>query len=284
MRLFDDRNQTLSRIAQSGATHDAHRRNTHPLANAVWRFVRGSYELFIFYTSWLAFGLVSAVIGAFMGAAKLLLPLQAGHRLGQLVISSWFRIFLGYLRITGLVKLDLTALDAIKHDRQLILAPNHPSMLDAVLVISRLPRVTCIMKAKLWDNVALGGGSRLAGYVRNDSNSNMVRASVDSLAAGGQLLLFPEGTRSVEHPVNEFKGAVSLIAKKSRAEVQTIFIESNTAFLGKHWPTLKRPDFPLHYRVRLGQRFAPPTTHDEGKAFALQLETYFRQELDNRGR
>jgi 1-acyl-sn-glycerol-3-phosphate acyltransferase len=281
MRLFDDRNQTLSRIAQSGAAHDTRARAP---ANTVWRIIRGSYELFIFYTSWLVFGLVSAVMGAFMGAARLLLPAHLGHRLGQLMISYWFRIFLGYLRITGLVKLDLSALDAIKHDRRLILAPNHPSMLDAVLVISRLSRVTCIMKAKLWDNAALGGGSRLAGYVRNDSNSNMVRAAVDSLAAGGQLLLFPEGTRSVEYPVNEFKGAVSLIAKKSHAEVQTIFIESNTAFLGKHWPTLKRPNFPLHYRVRLGRRFAPPATHDEGKAFALQLETYFRQELDNRGR
>jgi 1-acyl-sn-glycerol-3-phosphate acyltransferase len=284
MRLFDDRNQTLSRIAQSGATHDGRARTWHSSVHAVLRFFRSAYELSVFYTTWLVFGLVSAVIGAFMAAAGVVLPAHLGRQLGQWMISGWFRLFLGYLRVTGLVKLDLTALDQIKHDRQLILAPNHPSMLDAVLVISRLPRVTCIMKAKLWDNAALGGGSRLAGYVRNDSNAHMVRAAVESLAAGGQLLLFPEGTRSVEHPVNPFKGAVSLIAKKSHAEVQTIFIESNTAFLGKHWPTLKRPNFPLRYSVRLGRRFAAPTSHDDSKLFAHELETYFRQELDQRSR
>lgn len=281
MRLFDDRNQTLSRIAQSGAKPDARAR---AIITAPWRFLRTSYELFVFCTGWLVFGAVSAAMSAVMGAARFVLPVQIGRPFGQRAISYWFRIFLGYLRITGLVKLDLSALDQIKRDQRLILAPNHPSMLDAVLVISRLPRVTCIMKATLWDNPALGGGSRLAGYVRNDSQPNMVRSAVESLKAGGQLLLFPEGTRSVEHPVNAFKGAISLIAKKSGADVQTIFIESNTAFLGKHWPALKRPNFPLHYRVRLGHRFPAPGTHEEGRVFAQELESYFRQELDNSNR
>lgn len=281
MRLFDDRNQTLSRIAQSGAKPDA---RAWAIVTAPWRFLRTSYELLVFCTGWMVFGVVSAAMSAVMGAARFILPVQFGHRLGQRAISHWFRIFLGYLRVTGLVKLDLTALDQIKNERRLILAPNHPSMLDAVLVISRLPRVTCIMKATLWDNPSLGGGSRLAGYVRNDSQPNMVRSAVASLKTGGQLLLFPEGTRSVEHPVNEFKGAISLIAKKSGAEVQTIFIESNTAFLGKQWPMLKKPNFPLHYRVRLGQRFAAPSTQEDCRAFSQRLETYFRQELDNSNR
>jgi 1-acyl-sn-glycerol-3-phosphate acyltransferase len=278
MRLFDDRNQTLSHIADSGATHDASARKP----NALWRSLRTGYEVLVFYSGWLAFGVGSILMGTVMGLARPLLTRARGTRIGQRYISGWFNLYLTYLRLTGLVKIDLSALDAIADDEHLILAPNHPSMLDAVLVISRLPRVTCIMKAQLWDNIVLGGGSRFAGYVRNDSQAQMIRAAVSALEAGGQLLLFPEGTRSVEHPVNPFKGAVSLIAKKSGAQVQTIFIESNTSFLGKHWPTLKRPSFPLQYRVRLGKRFDPPQNTEESKVYSQELEDYFRQELSRR--
>ncbi len=35
------------------------------------------------------------------------------------------------------------------NERGLIIAPNHPSLIDVVLVASRLPRVTCIMKAEI---------------------------------------------------------------------------------------------------------------------------------------
>jgi 1-acyl-sn-glycerol-3-phosphate acyltransferase len=90
-------------------------------------------------------------------------------------------------------------------------------------------------------------------------------------------LIFPEGTRTVQKPINDLKGAIALIAKKSEAPVQTIFIESNTEFLGKHWPPLQKPIFPLHYRVRLGKRFTCGADH---KAFLADLESYFRSEMN----
>jgi 1-acyl-sn-glycerol-3-phosphate acyltransferase len=273
MRLFDDRNHSHMHKAELGSGRVR-----------VLRALRSAYETIVLYAGWAGFGAICFVASCGAGVLYHLLPRKTGARFGQRVVMRTFRFYLSYLSIFGLVRFDLTALDALAVEEKIILAPNHPSLIDAVLVISRLPRVTCIMKAALWDNPALGGGSRLAGYVRNDSQPNMVRASVAALNAGGQLLVFPEGTRSIEHPVNEFKGAISLIAKKSQAPVQTIFIESNTAFLSKHWPTLKKPNFPLHYRVRLGKRFEAPQTLGEGREFAAKLETYFRQELDNRVR
>jgi 1-acyl-sn-glycerol-3-phosphate acyltransferase len=280
VRLFEDRNfrradadladQAVNASSSHPATH-AHTKAAH--ANR--HIFRRMYEGFALYSGWAAFGVICLLSSAFGGIAYHLLPRLIGAKVGQRVVQGAFRTFLGYLYITGLVKCDLTALDALKGERGLILAPNHPSMLDAVLVISRLPRVTCIMKAALWDNIVLGGGSRLAGYVRNDSQPNMVRASVQALQDGGQVLIFPEGTRTVATPVNDFKGAIALIAKKSQAPVQTIFIESNTEFLGKHWPTLKMPTFPLRYTVRLGKRFECGADH---KTFLADLETYFRTE------
>jgi 1-acyl-sn-glycerol-3-phosphate acyltransferase len=86
---------------------------------------------------------------------------------------------------------DFSALDALRGEAPLVIAPNHPTMLDAILLISRLPRVVCITKASLWDNAFLGGGIRLAGYVRNDLPLPMIRRAAAAVAAGSHLLIFP---------------------------------------------------------------------------------------------
>ena len=66
------------------------------------------------------------------------------------------------------------------------------------------------------------------------------------------------------------------MAKKSGAAVQTVFIETSSAFLGKGWPLLRKPDFPLVYRARLGMRF---TAESDVKAFVMKLENHYREEL-----
>ena len=164
-----------------------------------------------------------------------------------------FRAYLAVLDASGLFKFDLSALDALRDEGAMIIAPNHPSLLDAVLVGSRLPRIICIMKAEIQDNPILGGGARLAAYIRDSSSFNMIRSAVACLRAGNQLLMFPEGTRTTPHAHCHFKGGYALIAKTAGVPVQTVFIETNSKFLGKGWPLYRKPAFPLIYRVRLGQ-------------------------------
>jgi 1-acyl-sn-glycerol-3-phosphate acyltransferase len=196
--------------------------------------------------------------------------------LGKRSIGFLFRVFLTMMRASGVMKLDLSALDALRGQPGLVIAPNHPCLLDAVFVIAHVPEVTCIMKAEIWDNLVLGGGARLAGYIRNDSVTSMVRSSAQALREGWPLLVFPEGTRTRRSPVNDFKGGVALIAKMARAPIQTVFIETDSPFLSKGWSLLKKPSFPLVYRVRLGRRF---TVEGDLKAFMRKLEAYYRDEL-----
>ncbi len=92
------------------------------------------------------------------------------------------------------------------------------------------------MKADIVDNIFLGAGARLAGYIRNDTQLNMIRQAVAELASGSHLLLFPEGTRTSRWPINPCTPAAALIARRARAPIQTLFIESGSAYLGKGWP------------------------------------------------
>ena len=106
-------------------------------------------------------------------------------------------------------------------------------MLDALLVVARLPRGVCVMKAELMRNIFLGGGARLARYIRNDVGRGMVRDAVASLREGGQLVLFPEGTRTVGAPINPFKPGITLIAQLAQVPIQTVIIETDSPYLAQ---------------------------------------------------
>lgn len=243
--------------------------------NRIEALIKHLYEYIVLYGGLMLFALICLVWSLIATLLSPFLPRRFATPLGQFAIMTGFRFYLFILKTTGLVHLDLSALDALRQERSLIIAPNHPSLIDVVLITSRLPHIVCIMKASIWDNLLLGGGARLAGYIRNDAPKDMIRLAAAATRDGNQLLVFPEGTRTVMPPVYDFKGGFGLIAKKAGVPIQTVFIETNSPFLGKDWPLLKMPEFPLVYRVRLGQRFE---VNGDVKTFIAELEQYFRQQ------
>lgn len=223
-----------------------------------------------------ALGLMSIAWNLVAALLHPLLPAERGRALGRRVIS---RCYHGYWRLagwTGLLRLDSAALDVLRDEPRLIIAANHPSMLDALLLVARLPHSACIMKAELMRNVFLGAGARLARYIRNDSARSMIRLAVDDLRRGGQLVIFPEGTRTTQPPVNPFGSAVTLIAKLADAPIQAVFIHTDSPYLGKGWPLWRVPPLPIVFTVRLGERFAPSA---DPHGLVHQLEQYFADGL-----
>jgi 1-acyl-sn-glycerol-3-phosphate acyltransferase len=238
--------------------------------------LRGLYERLAFGVALLVFGVGGLIYTATGPVLYLLLPRRVGAALGQGVMMALFRFFVGLLQLLGLARCDLRALDALRDGPPVVIAPNHPTYLDALLVVSRLPNVACIMKADVLDNAFLGGGAKLAGYIRADAPKEMIRAAVEALRAGRHVLFFPEGTRTMQQPVNPFRSGFASIARLAGAPVQTVLIEAESGYARKGWPLLRMPEFPLVYRVRLGERFAP---RDESKALVTDVEAYFRREI-----
>ena len=191
---------------------------------------------------------------------------------------SGFRLYAWSLSVTRTYRLDLSAIDSLRGGPSLILAPNHPSLIDALLILTRHPNIVCVMKAELMKNVFLGAGSRLARYVPNESPRQIVKESVAHLHQPGcLLLLFPEGTRTRQWPINPLAASVGLIAKRAAVPVQTLIIETDSPFLSKGWPLFRRPTLPIVYRVRLGERFDPP---QDAAGLTDELERYYRRELE----
>lgn len=223
-------------------------------------------------------GIICLLWNAVALVLRPLLPARIGRPLGTLAIMLGFRSYLIFLTLIGAIRFDLRELDALRRERRpLILAPNHPTLLDAVIIISRFPDLACIMKAELMNNIFLGCGARLAGYIRNTPPIAMIKQSVESLKRGQSLLLFPEGTRTVQQPVNPFKGSIAVIAQHAQIPVQTLLIETDSPYLSKGWGLFRRPAAPIHFRVRCGRRFE--NTNKDTAAFIAELENYFRATL-----
>jgi len=240
------------------------------------RLLQTVYEYLAMWFGLAMLGLICLLWSPFSWVLYHVVPQSSGGKAGRFVAMAGFRLYTWSLLFSGGFRFDIRGLDALRGQGPAIIAPNHPSLLDAVLVISRLPNVVCIMKNELKDNLFLRAGSRLAGYIGNDSLMEMIRASVDTLHQGNHLLLFPEGTRTVRAPVNPLTAAVGLIARRANVPVQTVFIESDSKYLSKGWPLFKRAAMPITYRIRLGRRFDPP---QDVRAFTSELEEYFVGEL-----
>jgi 1-acyl-sn-glycerol-3-phosphate acyltransferase len=241
------------------------------------RFARTLYEYFALYSSLALLGVICLTWSVCALPLYFILPERLGTAIGRRGIMGGFRLYAWSLSISGAYRLDLRAIDSLRGGPPLILAPNHPCLIDALLILTRHPNLVCVMKSELMRNVFLGSGSRLARYVRNDSSRQMVKESVAHLRRGGVLLLFPEGTRTIHSPINPLVGSVGLIAKYANVPVQTLVIETDSPYLSKGWPLFRRPSLPITYRVRLGKRFDAPT---DVAAFTEELDLYYRRELE----
>eukprot|EP01136_Pigoraptor_vietnamica_P011748 Opistho-1_new@50966 len=115
------------------------------LSTALWTayehlaMVVGLGSLALICLAWLPLALV----------LRRLLPPATGVWLGRQFVMRGFRGYLGILSTLCACRFDLSELDGLGQQGPMVIAANHPSLLDAVMINSRLPNAVCVMKAEL---------------------------------------------------------------------------------------------------------------------------------------
>ena len=240
------------------------------------RPLRRVHEHIILLTAFALLGVGCLLWSALAFPLNLILPRRRGVWLGRWMATLGFRVYLLALRVIGLARFDLRALDALRDAGPMIIAPNHPGLLDAPMILSRLPNIVCVIKGSLLANPLWGAGSRLARYIPNDWFIGSVNLAVEDLQTGSQLLMFPEGTRTGSMPISALSLGPAYISKRAKVPIQTVIIEQDTPFLGKGVSLLKHTAMPVRFRIRLGRRFDAPA---DPRAFTTVLHAYFLSEL-----
>lgn len=104
-----------------------------------------------------------------------------------------------------------------------IIASNHRSYADPVLLTMPMKKpVTYMAKEELFHNKLFGAFIRILGAFpvkRGSGDMSVITECTDRLAAGKNVVIFPEGTRSKENKVHRGKNGVALIAARSGADV-----------------------------------------------------------------
>jgi 1-acyl-sn-glycerol-3-phosphate acyltransferase len=212
-----------------------------------------------------------------VGSGLVMKP-AARRRFGQDSLGFSLGSFITGLKRLGVIRVDdadLAKLAAIPGP--IIIACNHPALWDAPLMLRRIGRVSCIMKADVEANPLLRNGARFAGFIPNSPRLAMIREAVSRLEEGGRLLLFPEGTRTLRGRgvINRFRPGLALLAKKSGAPVLPVFISTNSPYLGKGWPIWKLTELPVSVSFRVGETMTI-LPEERVRDFSERLEERFR--------
>ncbi len=149
-------------------------------------------------------------------------------------VTLTFKMFTGFMRITGVMKMSVDDRETLKNLKSHIVVANHPSKLDVVVLISLIPNADCIVRGSLAKTV-LAGVIRQLYIVNSKGTEEMMELSRESLETGTNLIVFPEGTRTPRHGTNAYKRGAAQIALKTGHDVLPIYIGGNDKYgLGKH--------------------------------------------------
>lgn len=144
----------------------------------------------------------------------------------------FYKVFLAICRIT--IPKQKWAIDENIHAiRGSIILCNHVSYLDSIFMISLYARQTTIAKARLFDIPIFGRMIALAGYIPSSGlgrYADLLLNSFDNLKAhlseGGNLFVFPEGTRSRTGRVGALQKGIFKIAKYCNAPIHVLRIQN----------------------------------------------------------
>ncbi len=155
-----------------------------------------AYFIGAYAASWLLFGAVGLIFNAGC-ALLLLLPGRARRQAASReAIRHLFAIWVGWLRLTGLVAITWEGAGAARLPRGTVYVANHPGLLDATFLLTRLPDAVCIFKPGLRHSPFLAPAALAAGYLPGDTGVDLVREIAQKVAEGCTVLIFPEGTRT----------------------------------------------------------------------------------------
>ncbi len=203
------------------------------------------------------FGLASLVLACVCFPLLRLVPgdEEKLERRNQFVLHLYFRFFIGLLVRLGIMELDVVGGERLAEPGVLVVA-NHPTLIDALILMAYMPQADCVVKADHYDNVWLAATIKGAGYIPNRNGSQVVEECVRRLERGRSVLIFPEGTRSPKDQLGDFSRGAAHIALRAGCSPLPVTITCRPATLYRGLPWWKVPDRRFRVTVSVAPRIA----------------------------
>jgi len=234
------------------------------------------------FAKWLSFGIfglgtILLVTAVFPLMRLFLHPRRRFQKEARSLVSFSFRIFIGIMTFLGAVKLDAGDRAAYRNLHGKIVAANHPSLLDVVMLISLIPNADCVVRSGLNKTIVNGVIRQL--YIPNDLSFEQVTADCTaSLKEGNCIIIFPEGSRTPRNGPSIYKKGAVRISLVSRCGIVPVHIGGTDKYgLGKKDPwTAFNPREKYIYLLRMKAELLPEKYLAEGNILGVK---HYNQEL-----
>jgi 1-acyl-sn-glycerol-3-phosphate acyltransferase len=204
------------------------------------------FYIVLFFAT-VVFGLAAAFVALIARSGDI------SHLIGRLWARTMMFVSGGKVQVKGLKN--------ITSDEAYVFAANHQSQFDIFALLGHLPiQFRWLAKEELFRIPFLGVGMKGAGYIPIDrSNRKAAFRSIDLAAArvreGTSIVIFPEGTRSLDGKLKFFKKGGFHLAIKSKRPIVPVSISGTYSILPKKGIRVR----PQAIRIYIGE---PVSTED----------------------
>ena len=137
------------------------------------------------------------------------------------------------------IKVDVTGISNLDPSRPCLFICNHQSNFDIPVLFAALPaQFRWIAKAELFKIPLFGSAMRGAGYIsierkNRKSAIKSIDAAAEKIKSGVSVMIFPEGTRSPDGSIGEFKKGGFILAMNAEVPIVPIVINGT-------WPIMPK--------------------------------------------
>jgi 1-acyl-sn-glycerol-3-phosphate acyltransferase len=250
--------------------------------NYIWR-------VFATGLSFATFGIGGLFLSLFVfPVVKLLNPdPMVRKRKARYLIHRCWRFFIAFMQSLGIFTFDLEqARRDLEGVEGKVIIANHPSLIDVVALISLIPKADCVVKQGLWDNFFLKRVVRVADFINNDQDVNkLIENCKKTLQEGYNLVIFPEGTRTVPNkPIKLQRGAAN-IAVRCEQNLLPVIIDCNPTTLTKQEKWYQIPSRRAQFSMRVIEEIdvTPFIQNEKNQSIAARrltdhIQTVFTEE------
>jgi 1-acyl-sn-glycerol-3-phosphate acyltransferase len=201
----------------------------------------------------------------------LLAPFQGLSRRFLYAVFRWYVFFLSrrYLPFLGVYRVrEISGLERARAAGPAVYVVNHRSRMDGPLMLSAVPDAAVVMKAAYGRNILYSNFVKHLDFISVDpaslgSLATAVRRGQEMLAAGRNLIVFPEGARAVKGRLLPFRDFAFRLARSGGVPVVPVVLHSDLPFMAKRPGSIFPPR-----TINFTLRFLEPVRPQEKDALA----------------
>jgi 1-acyl-sn-glycerol-3-phosphate acyltransferase len=163
--------------------------------------------------------------------------------------TCWWASLYSWLNPAWTVRIE--GRERVRPDQAYVMIANHQSLVDILVLFRLFTHFKWVSKIEIFRVPFIGWNMALNRYValrRGDRRSiaTMMQACLDRLAEGSSIMIFPEGTRSVDGRLRPFKAGAFTLAQRARVPLLPIVIEGTARALPRRGFVLQG-----HHQIRV---------------------------------